>query len=658
MDDAQREQWKTESAIRFVREQIEQRERSRELRVGNGTPPSEPSSSPSPPRNPNQRDPFPSFPPDSNTPLRTTVRKGSRYVSLGDRLSYEGALCTVRYIGWVEGTEKGLTWFGVEWDDRSRGKHNGSHKGKVYFTCKSPSPTAASFVRYARNLDPSRSFVQAVKRKYADQDPSLGLQNVISGKVVEEVGFEKISEQQKRLHELKIVLVDGQQIEIAEDEGDEKIESICPSIIELDLSRNLFKFAEVLKIVSPGKLSNLKSLKLNGNHFSESQAYWNDGIFVESARWPGGSSVVELHIDDVLLNWQHLCNAARPFDRVTIFSASSNYLNTLDCPLPVFSLKSLTLDHNEFSTLFDLIILRQCSSLETLRLKGNKISSIDKEPYVLTAFHRFGDKLRYVDLSYNAIASWKFVDDLDYCLPGLTSLRMSHNPLYATSQDSEASGSADEGWMLTLARFGKLTGLNFSNITKADRSNAEMFYLSRIARAIAEVPENDADSVVVQHKRYAELCEKYGAPTIVRRTASTINPRFLEARLIKFTFYLQSASSDREAEKITLSKEIPKSFDVYRVKGIVGKIFGIPPLSLRLIWETGEWDPVAGYEEQEDSSDDEEDEEEKIVDPENQDFRDKARWMKREVEVEESTRLIGNYVDGLEATVRVERRRY
>lgn len=132
----------------------------------------------------------------------------------------------------------------------------------TYSVGKSPSPTAASFVRYARTLDPSRSFVQAVKRKYADQDPSLGPQNVISGKVVEEVGFEKISEQQKRLHELKIVLVDGQQIEIAEDGSDERIESICPSIVELDLSRNLFNYAEVLKIASPGKLSHLRSLKL------------------------------------------------------------------------------------------------------------------------------------------------------------------------------------------------------------------------------------------------------------------------------------------------------------------------------------------------------------------------------------------------------------
>lgn len=234
---------------------------------------------------------------------------------------------------------------------------------------------------------------------------------------------------------------------------------------------------------------------------------------------------------------------------------------------------------------------------------------------------------------------------------------MSHNPLYATSEDSEASGNADEGWMLTLARLGKLTSLNFSNITAADRSNAEMFYLSRIARQIAEVPESDKDSIVANHKRYAELCEKYGAPTIVRKTAGTINPGFLEARLIRITFCFQAAFNDGQTQKITLSKEVPKSFDVYRVKGIVGKMFGIQPLGLRLIWETGEWDPVAGYEEEDDSDEDEDEErEEKIVDPEKQAIREKGRWMKRQVEIEESTRLIGNCVDGSEATIRVERR--
>ena len=52
----------------------------------------------------------------------------------GKRISYDGALCTVRYVGDVAGTN-GI-WLGVEWDDAARGKHNGSHRGTRYFTCR------------------------------------------------------------------------------------------------------------------------------------------------------------------------------------------------------------------------------------------------------------------------------------------------------------------------------------------------------------------------------------------------------------------------------------------------------------------------------------------------------------------------------------------
>jgi tubulin-specific chaperone E len=53
---------------------------------------------------------------------------------IGQRISYNGALCTVRYVGTVEGTSG--TWLGVEWDDGTRGKHDGSHKGVRYFSCR------------------------------------------------------------------------------------------------------------------------------------------------------------------------------------------------------------------------------------------------------------------------------------------------------------------------------------------------------------------------------------------------------------------------------------------------------------------------------------------------------------------------------------------
>jgi len=51
----------------------------------------------------------------------------------GKRLSFGGDLCTVRFIGEVQDTRG--EWLGVEWDDPSRGKHDGSVKGVKYFQC-------------------------------------------------------------------------------------------------------------------------------------------------------------------------------------------------------------------------------------------------------------------------------------------------------------------------------------------------------------------------------------------------------------------------------------------------------------------------------------------------------------------------------------------
>jgi tubulin-specific chaperone E len=51
----------------------------------------------------------------------------------GKRLSLGERLCTVRYVGEVQGTQG--EWLGVEWDDPSRGKHSGEHGGIRYFQC-------------------------------------------------------------------------------------------------------------------------------------------------------------------------------------------------------------------------------------------------------------------------------------------------------------------------------------------------------------------------------------------------------------------------------------------------------------------------------------------------------------------------------------------
>lgn len=93
----------------------------------------------------------------------------------------------------------------------------------------------------------------------------------ISGKVVEEVGFDKIRKQLAELQELRIVLLDGlrvvgvlasyEQAQISHNEEAQKIGETCPKITELDLSRSLLsRWRDVWDICD--QLKHLRKLKL------------------------------------------------------------------------------------------------------------------------------------------------------------------------------------------------------------------------------------------------------------------------------------------------------------------------------------------------------------------------------------------------------------
>lgn len=312
------------------------------------------------------------------------------------------------------------------------------------------------------------------------------------------------------------------------------------------------------------------------------------------------------------------------------------------------TLTTLDLEYNDISTLTDLGSLTSLTSLRNLHLKGNRITAL--APLGVSA-PIFPPSVQYLDVSYNEIKDWSFVDDLSSHFPGLTGLRLTHNPVYELTDAGAKAPSSEDAHMFTIARIASLKSLNFTSISASDRSNAEMFYLSRIARQLAAVPETAEDSVKTQHPRYAELCDIYGEPDVIRR--EEVNPSFLEARLVTVGFHCPG--------NVKKTTKIPRSIDVYSVKGIAGKLFGLSPLGLRLIWETGEWDPVARfYDGDGDSSEDELDVEEA---PEQQapggadDGEGKpGRWVKREVELKDGPRQLGYCVDGLDATIRVEER--
>lgn len=377
------------------------------------------------------------------------------------------------------------------------------------------------------------------------------------------------------------------------------------------------------------------------------------------------------------MSWDEICHIARQFASLSLLYSSSNQLSRLS-PIPTSpvttSLTSVYLEFNDFTSLSDIASLATLNSLHDLHLKGNSISVIESDstdgPPV------FSKTLVYLDISYNKIHKWSFIDALPDSFPGLTSLRLAHNPVYDNPGSDIASDSAisaitaakatvtEEAYMLTIGRLASLTSLNFSAITPTDRNNAEMFYLSRIGRQLASVPETpEAEAkVIAQHRRYKELCDLYGEPVVNRR--KEINPAFLEARLINVTFRFHNTLDQSQSEKqITIEKrtQIPKSFDIYAVKGIVGRLFDRAPLKLRLIWETGEWDPVAGYDDDDagDSSEDEDivvQQEETAKDGDSQRANRAGRWVKREAELNDSPRQFGFCVDGFDVTIRVEPR--
>lgn len=53
-------------------------------------------------------------------------------IRIGQRASVGAHYGVVRYIGPIPDTDSAV-WVGVEWDDSTRGKHNGVHNGVRYF---------------------------------------------------------------------------------------------------------------------------------------------------------------------------------------------------------------------------------------------------------------------------------------------------------------------------------------------------------------------------------------------------------------------------------------------------------------------------------------------------------------------------------------------
>lgn len=118
-------------------------------------------------------------------------------------------------------------------------------------------------MRPATAWDAPRSLLIALKEKYAARPSAVsqiaGESLVVGGKLVQEMGYDKIGQRQARLDELENVILDGQQLAPSPD--DEILHDVCGNVRHLDISRNMFSgLHDIVMIVR--QLPKLTSLVL------------------------------------------------------------------------------------------------------------------------------------------------------------------------------------------------------------------------------------------------------------------------------------------------------------------------------------------------------------------------------------------------------------
>ncbi|OCH92105.1 RNI-like protein [Obba rivulosa] len=439
--------------------------------------------------------------------------------SIGARLIHSGYIGTVRFVGEVDGTQG--VWLGVEWDDPTKGKHDGVKDGKRYFACLVPN--SGSFIRPSPAISYGTSFMTALVSKYVESTHGAAAEKVILGSSggaieVEAVGLDKIRNKLSRLERLREVSLDNEGVASADEPG--TIKRTCPNIRGLDLSKNVIPTWDVVALITQ-ELPHLERLALNQNRLSRLED-------TDLARL-AFKGLKELQLNATLTTWEDSQYIVGCMPELRILEMGYNRLSDLpslenshNIPLNT-SLEELNLDSNHISCWAKLCHgLRSLTALERLVLTSNGIEEITPP----TSPQDTLNNLKHLALSFNRLASWRHIDALPLWCPQLQSLNLVGNSLV---EDPDTSRHARQ---FTTAKIPTLERLDGAAISGKERTDSELFYLSYIA---THGPA-DEDARCLEHPRWKELCLKHGAPDEPTGGAGS-RQNTLSSRLIQINIY-------------------------------------------------------------------------------------------------------------------------
>lgn len=465
---------------------------------------------------------------------------------ISSRIRVNNNTGTVKYVGEVNGYD-GI-WIGVEWDDPSRGKHNGTVNGQRYF--QTGHPTSGSFVRVSK-VSPSESLEEAARERYLnnsgcilDQKLLLEAQAHIQASLMEIVGMDKIARKQSKLELLTEISVDGSNVNSA----GYLMEMV--NLTTLNLSHTLmWNWSDVAKITS--QVPTLVNLNLSCNRM----------------KVPTNEQIVKLenafrNLEHINLgncgykNWDDVKTTAKLWPNIRSVGLQENdiaQLTPVDCMEIFKNLRDLDLHRTKLSDFNQIVKLGNIKTLNCLNLMENGIEEVklpDCDPAKkLNIFIGLAKLNLFHNPIYDEIATFNELDKL----PTLENL----------SVTPHLKSDFDEMFSKAIASIPQLKFINKIEITKEDRRGAEYDIWKKFALDWMQSEKNPELKLAFykKHRSYPLLLKKYGSPAeFVPRTVIKVS------NLIKL----------RIQNKITgevWEKKVPRKISVQTLQGLIIKHF-------------------------------------------------------------------------------------
>ncbi|KRZ25420.1 Tubulin-specific chaperone E [Trichinella pseudospiralis] len=449
---------------------------------------------------------------------------------IGCRVRHRDARGVVKFcgrIGLLDGE-----WLGIDWDERSRGKHDGTYQNVRYF--ETSAPQSGSFMR-PDTVEYGCSFVEAGKERIAE--------------------CTNISQWEK-IEKMSCLCLDGTLVSFA---GELSVSDsvLFSGITSLYLRNTLIvDWSEIVQIIR--FMPCLSSLALSNNKLQSTHCAALENVSF--------SQIETLALSQTEYNWNEVSVLPKVFPNLNEFWLSYNCINVIESELEMPSLRLLSLESNPLASWHEVLKLGSLSNLQCLFLGHTKLKEISIPQSSLFP------SLRSLMLSHNEIADWNSINELNK-IPSLEELSIIGNPVLNLDKSRSRQ--------FIIAKIAHLRVFNKVAISAAERKGSEIDYLKHYGTTWlklrnAKGMEDNLACFLSEHPRYMDLVKLYGEPDHFETVKNPLKNMTQCMQMLKFTY----------SDKPVIEKRVPNFLTVQKLKILVSELFHLKPQLVKLSYKS------------------------------------------------------------------------